>query len=36
MLRGEIVALDPYYLLRGKIKGTKSTPYYSIKRNYPH
>ncbi len=36
MLRGEIVALDPYHPLGGKIEGIKSTSYYSIKRNYPH
>jgi hypothetical protein len=36
MLRGEIVALDPCRPLGGKIEGTKSTPYYSIKINYPY
>jgi hypothetical protein len=36
MLRGEIVAFDHYHPLEGKIEGTKSTPYYSKERNYPH
>jgi hypothetical protein len=30
LLRGEIVALDHYCPPRGKIKRTRSTPYYSM------
>jgi hypothetical protein len=35
MLSGEIEAFNYYRLLGGKTKGTRSTPYYSIDRNYP-
>jgi hypothetical protein len=34
MLRGEIVAFNYYHPSKGKIEGTRSIPYYSIKRNY--
>jgi hypothetical protein len=35
MLKGEIVAFDYYCPPKGKIEGTRLTPYYSTKRNYP-
>jgi len=31
LLKGEIAALDHYHLPEGKIEGTRSAPYYSIK-----
>jgi hypothetical protein len=33
-IRGEIVTLDHYHLPKSKIKGTRSTPYYSTKQKY--
>ncbi len=36
MLKGEITAPNHYCLPKGKTKGTKSTSYYSIEKNYPH
>jgi hypothetical protein len=33
---GEIVALNHYYLLEGKIEETRSTLYYSTKKSYLH
>ncbi len=36
VLKGEIATIDHYHPLRGKTKGTRSTPYYSIERNYSH
>ncbi len=35
MLRGEIAAPDHYRLPRGKIKGTRSTPYFSTEQELP-
>jgi hypothetical protein len=35
LLKGEIAALDHYHLPEGKTKGTRSTPYYSIKQINP-
>jgi hypothetical protein len=36
VLRGEIAVLNCYCPIRGKTKGTRSTPYYSTKKNYLH
>jgi hypothetical protein len=35
MLRGEIIAPNHYHVPKGKTKGTKSTSYYSIKKQLP-
>jgi hypothetical protein len=32
MLKGEIATLEHFHPPRGKTKGTRSTPYYSLKR----
>lgn len=36
VLKSEIATFDHYRPLRSKTKGTRSTPYYSIERNYSH
>lgn len=36
LLKGEIVTPNHYHPLEGKIEGTRSTSYYSTKKNYPH